>query len=143
MGQRHDESRGTSKRVVPGIEDEIALALVGPLTSVGPLQGRGERDRARRRRPHESGNALALCSNGRVGYRIADIVTDGWYEMDGPLASGELQQRTGSGQVENQAFQLDVETGEATGLALGAWIPDTAERWQTLEFDTIDCARPL
>jgi hypothetical protein len=78
--------------------------------------------------------ALALCSNGRAGARIGDIIDDGTYEMDGPVAHGELR---------GSSFTFDVETGAATGLSVNFMIPDTEQRWQTLQFDSIDCSRSL
>jgi hypothetical protein len=77
--------------------------------------------------------SLALCSNGRAGVRTGDIVDDGDYEMDGPMIHGVLR---------GTSFTFDLQTGEATALGADRFIPDTAGRWQTLQFDTIDCSQP-
>jgi hypothetical protein len=78
------------------------------------------------------GFAIALCSNGRAGERIGDIVQDGDYTLDPPFARGAIAGRP---------FELDLQTGDATGLGASRYIPDQDGRWQTLQFDTIDCSR--
>jgi hypothetical protein len=78
------------------------------------------------------GFALALCSNGRAGERIGDIIEEGEYMLDAPFARGTIAGRP---------FELDLQTGAAMGLGAARYIPDQDGRWQTLQFDTIDCSR--
>jgi hypothetical protein len=78
------------------------------------------------------GFAIALWSNGRAGERIGDIIQEGDYVLDAPFARGTIA---------GQPFELDLKTGAATGLGAARYIPDRDGRWQTLQFDTIDCSR--
>jgi hypothetical protein len=78
---------------------------------------------------------LALCANGRAGERTGDIVREGSYHLRGSHAIGTL---------DVMAFDLDLATNSAPGSNLGpiTWVPDIERRWDTLQFDSIDCNQP-
>jgi hypothetical protein len=82
--------------------------------------------------PWSCAYTVALCSNGRAAQRIGDVIEEGFYEIDGPVATGTMR---------DTSFELNVETGDATGLALDHYAYDTEQRWNTLQFDTIDCSQ--
>jgi hypothetical protein len=73
--------------------------------------------------------AITLCANGRAAKRTADIVDDGHYYMEGPIAHAVLA---------SDRFDFDVETVIEIG-STQRWIVDDQRRWETLQFDTISC----
>jgi hypothetical protein len=78
---------------------------------------------------------LALCSNGDAGMRMGDVISVGSYHLDEGLAVGKLGPTP---------FQFDLETAIELTDGLGGgltWIPDTAGRWMTLQWDVISCDR--
>jgi hypothetical protein len=73
---------------------------------------------------------LAFCAGGMAGLRQHDIVTEGTYRIDGDIVDATL------GGI---AVTLDTRTGAATNAMTDTYIPDTAERWMTWDFDVITC----
>jgi hypothetical protein len=77
---------------------------------------------------------IALCRDGNAGIRIGDLIYEGSSGMDGSNAIAS------AGTLD---FELDVDTGFGSGMAGGLrWEPDTAKRWQTLQWDVIGCTTP-
>ncbi|MBA3461183.1 MAG: hypothetical protein H0T46_14560 [Deltaproteobacteria bacterium] len=76
---------------------------------------------------------LAFCHTGAAGYRQGDVITVGTYQLDDGLAVGKLGA---------SPFQFDLETSTALTDSFGGgltWVPDTAGRWTTFQFDVISC----
>ena len=74
---------------------------------------------------------IALCASGQGGVRTNDIVLGGHYVVTGSDAVVTLDN--------DSRFHLDTDTGIATDAPLASWIPDTANRFQQLEWDVVTC----
>jgi hypothetical protein len=83
--------------------------------------------------------SISFCKNGRVGYRQGDIVYDGTYDLDGNIAHATF---TGPGTFTIDDIDFDVVTPAQVGAPQAKWIVDTQGRWNTLQFDNIDCRTP-
>ncbi len=83
-------------------------------------------------KPYVCEYELALCQNGRAGLRGGDLLSQGTYHLADHSAVGDL---------DGTAFQFDLVTD--TGVLFGQqWVPDMQGRWQTPQWDSIDCSRP-
>jgi hypothetical protein len=78
--------------------------------------------------------SLSLCKSGRAGERAGDLVLAGAYDMVDSVAHVSF---AGGGTLE-----FDVDAVVELGSPNARWIVDTERRWDTLQFDNIDCARP-
>jgi len=79
---------------------------------------------------------LELCANGRAGQRYGDLVYSGTYHLEPPHAVGSTD---GGGTFD---FDLDSDELVMDGGRSQAYIPDAQGRWDTLQFDSIDCEQP-
>jgi len=77
--------------------------------------------------------SLSLCKSGRAGLRIGDIVAAGAYDMVGSVAHASF--------TDGSSLAFDVEALVDLDAPDYPWIVDTEGRWQTLQFDNIDCSR--
>jgi hypothetical protein len=83
---------------------------------------------------HECTYEIALCLSGDAGIRTNDIVQRGTYVVDNNTAVVTLEDGT--------TFQLDLATGQAVDAPLASWVADDASRFDTLEWDVLDCPQP-
>jgi hypothetical protein len=77
-------------------------------------------------------SSLSLCKSGRAGRRLGDIVEQGAYDMIDSIAHVSFTDGTSLG--------FDVEAVVEIGSPDTHWIIDTERRWETLQFDNIDCS---
>lgn len=79
-------------------------------------------------------NSLSLCKSGRAGQRLGDIVAEGAYNMVDSVAHVSFDDGT--------SLKFDVQAVVDLGSPNARWIVDTERRWETLQFDNIDCSKP-
>jgi hypothetical protein len=75
--------------------------------------------------------SLSLCANGRAGERIGDLVDQGTYNLHGSVAHVDFDS--------GETMQFDVQAVVDLDSPNVQWIIDTEQRWNTLQFDNIDC----
>jgi hypothetical protein len=82
-------------------------------------------------------HSISLCKSGRFGMRSGDIVSEGTYDLNRSVAEITLD--------DGAAISFDLETSMLVGSPDSAytWVPDTEGRWDTLQFDNIDCSQPM
>jgi hypothetical protein len=78
--------------------------------------------------------SISLCRDGRAGQLVGDIVLEGKYVMDGPLAHAKYES--------GETLDFDVQAVAEVGVPSAHWIVDTENRWDTLQFDNINCDYP-
>ncbi len=78
--------------------------------------------------------SLSLCMNGRAGQRIGDLIAEGTYDMENSIAHVTY--------TDGSTLEFDVDAVVEIGSPNAHWIVDTERRWETLQFDNIDCSRP-
>jgi hypothetical protein len=77
--------------------------------------------------------AITLCKNGRAAQRVADIISEGTYDMIGSVAHATFTDGT--------SLEFDVQTRVKDGDGANTtWIVDATNLHETQEFDTISCA---
>jgi hypothetical protein len=76
---------------------------------------------------------LAFCANGKAGFSNYDEPEQGTYYLEGPAVDASVKSSPNSSA--SVAIELDSESGAATGAGTTTYILDTAERWNTLDFD--------
>jgi hypothetical protein len=77
--------------------------------------------------------SLSLCKSGRAGQRLGDIVAEGAYDMVDSVAHVSFSDGT--------VLEFDVDAVADLGSPQAHWIVDTERRWETLQFDNIDCGQ--
>ncbi len=80
--------------------------------------------------PIECHLELGFCAGGKAGFSNYDLPQQGDYHLEGSLIVANIG---------GNMIQLDTGTGAATNAFVDTYILDTAERWQTLQFDVITC----
>jgi len=81
--------------------------------------------------PYICQESLSLCRNGRAGYRRGDLVSEGTYEMAGPIAT--ITCVDGSPLM---AFDVAAVTSVDDPVH---WTVDTDHDYMELQFDNIGC----
>lgn len=81
--------------------------------------------------PYICEESLSLCKNGRAGHRRGDIVSEGTYEMAGPIATITYVDRSPL-----MAFDVAAVTSADDPVH---WTVDTDQDYQQLQFDNIGC----
>lgn len=79
-------------------------------------------------------SSISFCKNGRAGQRLGDLDDEGTYTMVGSVAHASF--------VDGQSLAFDVDAVVDLDAPGEHWIVDTQERWNTLQFDNIDCDQP-
>ncbi len=76
---------------------------------------------------------LTFCKDGRAARRIADVISEGEYELIGSVAHATYSDGT--------SLEFDVTTmkGNSDGSNT-TWIADVNNLHESMLFDTIDCA---
>jgi hypothetical protein len=110
----------------PLSQDAHYVALVSPYASP-------EECLAKASQPMECAISLSLCKNGRAGERFGDTVSEGVYDMGNSVATVNFTD--GRTLIFDVAAVADVEDTSTH------WIVDTQDRWNTLQFDNIDCGQ--
>ena len=78
--------------------------------------------------------AITLCRDGRAAQRMADIVSEGTYDMIDGIAHARF--------TEGTSLEFDVALRKRAGDAPNtSWIFDVDNLHESLLFDTIDCSR--
>ncbi len=108
-------------------EDAHFVAIIAPYTSPEDCLANAEQ-------PFSCEFSLSLCKSGRAGERVGDLIAEGAYDMVGSVAHIDF--------TDGSSLQFDVDAVAEIGAPNAQWIVDTEHRWETLQFDNIDCSRP-
>jgi hypothetical protein len=79
-------------------------------------------------------NSLSLCKNGRAGLRRGDVLEQGTYQLEGSVAHITFESE--------RTMDFDVDSVTEPDSPSVGWTVDTQDRWETLQFDNIDCSQP-
>ena len=107
--------------------DAHFVQIIAPYTSPEECLAKAEQ-------PFSCRFSLSLCKNGRAGELFGDILKEGAYDVVDTVAHISF---TGG-----ESLEFDVAAVAEIGSPNVHWIVDTANRWQTLQFDNIDCSQP-